>query len=1291
MKKSLKKSVVAMLCMTSALAVSAGTAIAVNGWNDGYRIEANADATSEALIDLSQKHTTTAGGFNANNTIFIWWASGVQNSGMSWGGMNMYCNEEKTTKFSDMITLTTYDGTEKTLTELASSITRVILVGDTMGINLEGALTKSEVKYVTLKAGLTPIDCPDDSGWGNNSATSGNPVADKALTADLQLYVNPTSEYLEKSVTSLALMSAPTKTTYEMGDSFVSDGMELTATYFDGSTQTVTVTADMCTYDFTTTGTKTVTIAYNDATYMYTEVTVNEPVRTLTSIAVKDGVTMSVEQYTSNVSLSADAKLVLTYTDGTEEVDLTTDMISGYGNADVGTATVTYGGATCEISYTITAYTGTAGITAVKYGESHDCSGGGFGVMFERTSTENLKALSCIEKSPSAITGKTLGDLVMIGDKTVNELIAEGKVARMNFYGQYLNFHIDDTDYMAEVKAGTYTISILPGFQWVTWSGDDWGNWAGSNSANYSPIEDSVVTETLYFALYDGVIVKAVESVSIADGYKTSYEKNETLDLSTLSLNVKYVGDTEATSVAVTSDMCTYDFSTVTDSTTVMVSYRGKEYTYTVEVVQPAKEVQSIVVKDGVTMSVEQYTSNVSLSENAKIVVSYTSDEYADEEIDLTTDMISGYGNADVGTATVTYKTITCDIAYTVTNYTGTAGITGINYDRSIYAVDTETVSVSFERTSTENLKALSCVNLSPSAIMGKTLGDLVMIGDKTVNELIAEGKVARFNFYGENMVFNIDNNDFMAAVKAGEYEISILPGFQWVTWSGDDWGNWAGSNSANYSPIEGSIVTEKMVFSISDNMIVKVVDSISLVGDPITQYYVGGILNISNLSLDVKYKGNAGNESVTITSDMCTYDFTESGTQTVTIRYAGGQVTYAVEVLDVAVTGIELEEAPDKTSYDFGIENELDLTGMVVNVLYSNGTSEALDTSVLTFSGFDSRSFGEQTITAMYGEFSVTFTVTVENISTNKYLAIDYHSSTPSYEASQHNSLVIPFILNGVYDDLGVFWRVEQYDYVGDYMLINGVTVSQLVAEGKVTRLCVWTNQLVIHLDTEYLVSTTWGENYVEGTSKLVETVTFLPGFQWYSPAVLSDSLWGDDSYTGAIALSGAVLKERIVLTNVDGYGWQRELKKNEDGTVADDAITIVSLPDKTEYVLGESLNIKGMKVLAKYEDGGEETISVGYSDVEGYKKNVLGEQTLTYTYNGASVTFTVTVVEEATSEEPVGSEDDTNSDILDSFGCAGGEGGCFGSIGSIGVAGVLMLGTGVALLKKKKENDKE
>lgn len=73
------------------------------------------------------------------------------------------------------------------------------------------------------------------------------------------------------TVSSIAMKTQPTKTTYSTGESLDVTGAVITATYSDSSTQDVNVTTAMCSgFDSSTTGSKTVTVTYEGKTTTFT-------------------------------------------------------------------------------------------------------------------------------------------------------------------------------------------------------------------------------------------------------------------------------------------------------------------------------------------------------------------------------------------------------------------------------------------------------------------------------------------------------------------------------------------------------------------------------------------------------------------------------------------------------------------------------------------------------------------------------------------------------------------------------------------------------------------------------------------------------------------------------------------------------------------------------------------------------------------------------------------------------------------------------------------------------------
>ena len=64
-----------------------------------------------------------------------------------------------------------------------------------------------------------------------------------------------------------------------------------------------------------------------------------------------------------------------------------------------------------------------------------------------------------------------------------------------------------------------------------------------------------------------------------------------------------------------------------------------------------------------------------------------------------------------------------------------------------------------------------------------------------------------------------------------------------------------------------------------------------------------------------------------------------------------------------------------------------------------------------------------------------------------------------------------------------------------------------------------------------------------------------------------------------------------------------------------------------KTEYNLGEELNLNGIKLTATWTNGTTSTLSLGDVTIEGYDKNTVGNQTISLSYGAAVAYITVTV----------------------------------------------------------------
>lgn len=129
------------------------------------------------------------------------------------------------------------------------------------------------------------------------------------------------------------------------------------------------------------------------------------------------------------------------------------------------------------------------------------------------------------------------------------------------------------------------------------------------------------------------------------------------------------------------------------------------------------------------------------------------------------------------------------------------------------------------------------------------------------------------------------------------------------------------------------------------------------------------------------KVQAYARDNAATVAVDMQGVENGLGGKAVITVTSADGRHTSTTTVnFNVAtLTGIKLGGTLAKTKYRIG--EKLDLTGLTVTAVYSDGTTSnvALDDSQLAVLGFDSTTAGTKTVTVSYRGKSATFQVTVQ------------------------------------------------------------------------------------------------------------------------------------------------------------------------------------------------------------------------------------------------------------------------------------------------------------------------
>ena len=172
--------------------------------------------------------------------------------------------------------------------------------------------------------------------------------------------------------------------------------------------------------------------------------------------------------------------------------------------------------------------------------------------------------------------------------------------------------------------------------------------------------------------------------------------------------------------------------------------------------------------------------------------------------------------------------------------------------------------------------------------------------------------------------------------------------------------------------PVTVSFNDKTAIFTVEVKTVL--LESIAITQLPIkTSYIVGETFDISGMEVTAYYDNNT---SKIISDYSLSYDFSMTGDKIVTVSYMSKTATVAgtVEPIPPVLEELMITQLPAKLKY---YQNEvLDLSGMVVTAIYSDGSSA--DVTDYTIEGYRPQLLGTQTVVVKYNELSTTFEVSV-------------------------------------------------------------------------------------------------------------------------------------------------------------------------------------------------------------------------------------------------------------------------------------------------------------------------
>ena len=734
------------------------------------------------------------------------------------------------------------------------------------------------------------------------------------------------------------------------------------------------------------------------------------------------------------------------------------------------------------------------------------------------------------------------------------------------------------------------------------------------------------------------ILVKdRLEGVALVGTPKTAYKFGESLDLNGTKLKVsKLSGDTI---VSITDEM-------MSGFTSTQLTAEGHSRTVTIKYVFDGVEKTA-----SFDYTVEDYISAVRLNEPSDKTY------YLGEELDLSDASLS---------ITMASATPVADIALT----DSTVSVTGYNKDE----LGIQTITVAYEGFDNtfdvevkDRLESVALVGTPKTAykfgeeleLNGAKLGITKlsgyqeititedMISGFTSTQLTAEGttrdatisytfdgvtKTDKFEYTVEDYIIgatlvapskveynygsNLDLTDsyFRITMKSGNSAEDVYLTDSRVTITGYN-KNQLGAQTvtaeyAGFSSDFGVVVVDKV------KEVTFTIDSIAA-----KDYKYGSSLDLSNATALVENLSGETN-TVQINNSMISgYNPTILGKQEITVNVEGFIKKIEVNVIDY-VTGIELT-APNKALYI--VKEELDLTGGSLKVTMASGAQEIKPLTSSMISGYDKTKLGNQTVKVTYEGFNKNFVVQVVD-----KLAEVRMESLPKTQYKYGESLD----LTGA--KLRITNESDAYEIIDvTSSMVSGYNPNKL-GEQIIT----------VTYDNGEETKTTTFPVMVEDYVKEIEfTKPEKTEYRYGEELDLTGAKFTEILASGKVNKVVYVTPEMVTKFNNKVVGKQTLTAMYGDTpgefqvSVIDDILSMAinSLPNKVEYIKGESIELAGGKITI-IKDSGVYNFDITSDMISGFDPNKVGAQIITVKYQGLETQLTVVVKEvEVEEEKPV------------------------------------------------------
>ena len=733
---------------------------------------------------------------------------------------------------------------------------------------------------------------------------------------------------------------------------------------------------------------------------------------------------------------------------------------------------------------------------------------------------------------------------------------------------------------------------------------------------------------------YDVSVKDSVESISIkANPDKTEYNYGEDLDLTGATISV--VKGSGTIEIPVTEDMVSgYDKEKLGEQT-IKVTYGGEEATFKVTVKDYVKDI--ILVNPDKT----EYQYGESLDLTGGSVQKVMASGAAVAAVPLTDDSVTlstfNPNQSGIQTIKVTYegktKTFDVNVKDTITGIE----LQGIPETKYKYGED---FKISNLKLNIHKLSGDVTIPVTQDMIKGyekNKLGSQVVkieyegqtittinveVIDYVQSVIITPPSKVEYN-YGESL--NLDGakiTKIMASNPSKPEEIivtsSMISGYTSTK---------IGKQNVTITYVDDKTYTKDFVVTVKDT-----ISEISLNDKDFKKIYkYGDNLDLSNLSINVKY--NSGKtENIPVTTGMISgYNPQKLGDQELTIIYNEKSLKTSVTIKDY-IKDIKLTP-PTKNEYK--INESLSLAGGSITEVMASGVNE--NTISLTknmVSGFDSTTPGIKKITVTYEGFSKIFEVAVIN-------------------NVNHIEVIPPTKTN--------------YKY-GEDLNLAGSSIKVVMEDGTIRNEKITKDMITGYEKTtpgQQMITVTYKDdkqNTYTGYFSVTVGEDYIKEMKFVSPTkkqyIIGDTLdLTGGSITEVYASGKLGNKYNLTKDIVSGFDSTTPGTKTITVTFKDNTykytvnvedrllgVSIKDLPNKTTYKKGESLDLTGA-TLNVTKDSGVTVVKITKDMVSGYDSNKEGYQVITVNYGGFDNKFGVYVEKDATSSTPDSDNNQTDN----------------------------------------------